>query len=204
MKSIQPSYHLLGCGTKSPKSRAGLAAMKPLRRYLLLSLIFLGFVLVGRGALLWGRTDSGRVIQNWVTPALAIRGHEYMWTWGVGGIAREEPDLWHFHVDFIANGTAEVFLMWNLNQSILFLRNSSMINETFEVPLPRANGAWRWDWLIMNPHSSVLGVENFIVTHYSVRHPERQNAIVATSTGVFITVACSALVYSGRRHIPLR
>ncbi len=177
--------------------------MNPLRRYSLLLMIAIGSILIGQGVFLWAETRSGGVIRNWVTPASVIPSHQYMWTWGVDGVAKDEsdlPDLWHFHIVFSANDTAEVLLTWNLNQSILFQRNSLRIDETFDVALPRTNGSWRWDWLIKNPHSSALRVDNFTITHYSVRYPERRDGFVAVGTGFFIIFgATAALVYVRRR-----
>lgn len=174
--------------------------MSPLRDYSIILVIVLGFIFAGRGAMLWTETSSGGVTQNWITPASAIPAHAYMWTWGIDGDPKEEPDLWHFHVIFSANDTAEVLLLWNLNQSILFQRNSSRIDETFETALPRTNQPWRWDWLIRNPHGSALGVDNFTITHFSVRYSERQNGGTAIGTGLFLIVAAAiAFVYFSRR-----
>ena len=115
-----------------------------------------------------------------------------MWTWGVDGSPTSEPDLWHFRVIFVANDSADVVLLWNLNETVLFEKKSAQINETLDVPLPRTSKLWRWDWLIKNPHESVLRVMNFNVTHYPVRYPERQNGIVAVGVGISILVAASA------------
>jgi len=164
----------------------------------------LGIVLIGRGAMLYSQTDSSNMIQNWIAPSSFIPGNAYMWTWGVEGSANNEPDLWHFHVMFVANDTAQVLLMWNLNESILFERSSSKIDEIFDARLPRTNQHWRWDWLIRNPHSSGISVENFTVTHYSVRYPERLNGIVAVGTGLFFVIATASLLfYFNRRRIQL-
>ena len=83
-------------------------------------------------------------------------------------------------------------LLWNLNETVLFEKHSSQIDETLDVPLPRTSKLWRWDWLIENPHDSVLGVMNFTVTHHPVTYPERQNGIVAVSVGISMIVAASA------------
>lgn len=154
---------------------------------------------------MWTEADNGVIIQNWITPSSAIPGKAYMWTWGVDGNPRAEPDSWHFRVHFVANNSADVLLLWNLNESILFERNSAKIDETFDIPLPRTNQLWRWDWLIRNPHESVLGVENFTVTHFPVRFPERQNGVVAISVGVSMIIAATAVfVYIKRRDRPLK
>ena len=112
-----------------------------------------------------------------------------MWTWGVAGIASAEPDEWHYDVIFSANSTAEVDLVWNLNQTILFTKSSSMINESFNVNLPRTDSSWRWDWLIKNVGGSVLGVANFTVTHYPIRHPQRSIGSVLLGAGLAIIIA---------------
>jgi hypothetical protein len=167
-----------------------------------LVLVVLGLVLLARGTMLYVETESGGFIQNWTTPATTIPSKAYMWTWGVEGVQADQPDSWHFHVVFEANATGEVFLMWNLNQSVLFNRNSSKIDETFEVVLPRTSGSWRWDWLIKNPNSSGLTVDNFTVSHYSIRYPERMNGLMAIGAGLIMVVAAAGvLAYFRRRRI---
>jgi hypothetical protein len=166
---------------------------------LLLGVIILGTAIGVRGVTLWGQTNTGTFIQNWITPSSQIPGKSYMWTWGVGSNPRQEPDLWHFHVIFVANDTADVLLLWNLNESVLFERSSARIDETFDVALPRTSVLWRWDWLIRNPHETGLTVENFTVSHYPVSFPERQNGIIAITAGVALIIAASVgLIYFRR------
>ncbi len=151
--------------------------------------------------MLWTQTNTGAVIQNWITPTSIIPGNAYMWTWGVEGTPAQEPDLWHFHVFFVSNDTAEVLLIWNLNQSTLFDRNSSKIDETFDVQLPRTNQPWRWDWLIRNPNNRFLLVENFTVTHYPLRYPERQNGAIAMGVGALLIItSIAAFVFFRHRR----
>ena len=166
--------------------------MSRLRQFSILAIIGVGLIFLARGVSLWTEAETGVVIQNWITPSSAIPGKAYMWTWGVDGSPRSEPDLWHFHVIFVANDSADVVLLWNLNETVLFEKHSPQIDETLDVPLPRTSKLWRWDWLIKNPHDSVLGVMNFTVTHYPVTYPERQNGIVAVSVGFSMIVAASA------------
>ena len=174
--------------------------MKPILRYSVLFMIIIGLTLVGQGVSLWAKTEVGAVIRNWIAPSSNIYGHENMWTWGVDGVAGDEPDLWHFHVFFVANDTGEVLLVWNLNQSTLFGRNSSRIDATFEIPLPRTNQSWRWDWLVKNPYASTLRVENFTVTHYPIRHLERVKGLVLVGVGLSMLLATPAmLLYFKRR-----
>jgi hypothetical protein len=157
--------------------------------------LLLGLVFVGRGATLWNESQSGVVIENWVTPATTIPGHALILTWGVEGNPQEEPDLWHFHISFRANGTAHVMLVWNLNESVLFERRASDVNVTFDVPLPRTQQAWRWDWMIENPLPAVLAIGNFSILHYPIRFPERQNAIVAIGVGFAMVIAATLTFY---------
>ncbi len=164
-------------------------------RYVNLSILLLGLILIGRGATLWNEGQSGVVIENWVTPATTIPGHALVLTWGVGGSSPEEPDLWHFHVSFSANETAHVLLVWNLNESVLFERRGMSVNETFDATLPRTQQAWRWDWMIENPESAVLAIQNFTIVHYPIRFTERQNSIAAIGTGLAIAVAASFAFY---------
>jgi len=166
--------------------------LRKLRQFSLLAVIVLGLIFAVRGVALWTEVDTGVHIQNWITPSSAIPGKAYMWTWGVSGNPKSEPDLWHFHVVFVANDSADVLLLWNLNESVLFVRNSARIDETFDVPLPRTSKLWRWDWLIRNPHETTLGVENFTVTHYPLSFPERQNGAMAIAVGISIIAASTA------------
>jgi hypothetical protein len=175
------------------------------RRLVILAVLLLGLIFVGRGATLWNEAQSGVVIQNWVTPATIIPGHKFILTWGVDGNAQEEPDLWHFHISFTANETAHVMLVWNLNESVLFERRAANVNLTFEVPLPRTQQAWRWDWKIENPESAILAIGNFTILHYPIRFPERQNAIVAIGAGLaMVTTATLTFHYATHRRIRLR
>lgn len=165
-------------------------------------MILLGAALGIRGATLWSETNTGTFIQNWITPSSEIPRKSYMWTWGVGSNPQQEPDQWHFHVIFVANDTADVLLLWNLNESVLFQRKSSRIDEVFDVPLPRTTVLWRWDWLIRNPHESGLAVRNFTVFHYPVSFPERQNGVSAITVGVSLVVAaCVAMLHFRRADI---
>lgn len=170
-------------------------------RYAILGVLLLGALFTGRGVTVWNEAQSGVVIENWVTPATTIPGHALILTWGVGGNSQEEPDLWHFQISFKANETAHVMLVWNLNESVLFERRAASVNETFDVPLPRAQ-VWRWDWMIENPHSTVLSIGNFTIVHYPVRFPERQNAIIAVGAGLAMTIgAAFAFYYVNRQRI---
>ncbi len=154
--------------------------------------------------MLWGQAETSGVIQNWVSPASTIPGNTYMLTWGVDGSPEKEPDVWHFHVVLVANSTADVLLLWNLNESILYQKSGSKIDETFDVPLPRTNNAWRWDWMIKNPQSSMLGVANFTITHYAIMYPERQNGLIAIGLGLaIIAVAGVSYTYLSRRGTQL-
>ena len=130
--------------------------MNRLYRYSLLGVLVLGLVFAAEGAVLWIRTDYGATTRNWITPQSRIPEKGYMWTWGVEGNPRAEPDEWHFHVMFAANRTADIILFWKLNESVLYERSSAQIDESFDVALPRTTESWRWDWLIRNPHDSVL------------------------------------------------
>lgn len=85
---------------------------------------------------MWVRTDYG-VENRFLTAPLRIPERGYYWTWGVNGDPRVEPDEWHFHVVFTANKTADVVLLWNMNESILFERSSAKIDEGFDVALPK-------------------------------------------------------------------
>lgn len=165
----------------------------------------LGLAFGVRGISLWNEMDTGVFIQNWVTPSSEIPRSAYMWTWGVGGNPNLEPDLWHFQVFFLANDSADVLLVWNLNESVLFERTAAQIEETFDVPLPRTTELWRWDWLIRNPHQTGLRIQNFSVSHYPFSFPERQNGLIAIVLGVSMIVAAScALVYVRRVDTRLR
>jgi len=126
-----------------------------------------------------------------------------MWTWGVGGNPNLEPEQWHFQVFFLANDSAEVSLLWNLNETVLFRRSAAQIGETIDVPLPRTTALWRWDWLIHNPHETGLRVLNFSVSHYPFSFPERQNGLVAMVLGVSMILAASVLIYFSRVRIQL-
>jgi hypothetical protein len=174
--------------------------MKSRRLYLFAVTLTLGLLLAGRGIWLWSEVYTGDVIRNWIAPSTVIPENAGKWAWGVGGDSGEEPDQWHFQVFFEANHTANVLLMWNLNQSVLFARNSSKIDESFAVALPVSREAWRWDWLIRNPNSTILNVYNFTVTHYSISFPERQNGFIAIAAGSITSVVAGiAIVYLNHR-----
>jgi len=153
--------------------------MNRLHLFALLAILMLGASLIGGGAIMWNRAEYGSTIVNWITPSHHIPNNGYMWTWGVAGIPSDEPDEWHFHVIFSANRTAVITLVWNLNETTLFERRGAAIDESFAVQLPRTNAPWRWDWRISNPNSSVLGVANFTVTHYSIKFPLRHIGSIA-------------------------
>jgi hypothetical protein len=179
--------------------------MNRLYRYSLLGVLVLGLVFAAEGAMLWIRTDYGATTRNWITPQSRIPGKGYMWTWGVEGNPRAEPDEWHFHVMFAANRTADIILFWKLNESVLYERSSAQIDESFDVALPRTTESWRWDWLIRNPHDSVLSVENFTVVHYSMKYPERQIGSLVLGSGVIALLAVPiAIAYLRRRDIRRR
>ncbi len=178
--------------------------MKTDSRLTLVVLLILGLLLVGRGTALWFQEDRSGAIQNWVAPSSMIPGNSLMLTWGVGGARFEEPDKWHFQVKFEANDTGEVRLLWNLNESVLFERSGSKFDATFEIVLPRVNGQWRWDWMISNPHSTVLSVANFTVYHYPVRYPERQNGVIVVCVGLIIGFTAAAFTFMRRGQIRLR
>ena len=178
--------------------------MIPRYRYAFSAILVLGLVLIAIGAMQWTQEVSGNVIRNWISPSTVVPAKAYKWTWGVGSVPQSEPDSWHFQVIFTANNSAQVSLLWNLNQSILFERNSSKINETFDVSLPRANQAWRWDWLIENPHKTALGVQNFTIIHYPITYPQRQNGTVAIVVGLFVFVAASLAMFYFRNQDKLR
>jgi hypothetical protein len=161
--------------------------------------IVVGLISTAEGVVLLREVEIGGVIKNWLAPSSTIPGKANLWTWGVEDKAQSEPDLWHFHVVFLANITANVILLWNLNESVLFERNSARIDETFDLSLPRTDQNWRWDWLVTNPNELVLGIENFTVTHYSIRFPHRQNGVLAIVAGISIIIAASSgFVYSRR------
>jgi hypothetical protein len=164
--------------------------------YLLVALLILGLLVSSSGTLLWEEFQAGTLIVNYVPPASPIPAHSYVLTWGVGGLSSAEPDLWHFHVFFTANETGQVLLIWNLNQSILFERQGSNLNETFDMPLPRTLQSWRWDWMIRNTNDLVLKIENFTVAHYPVQFPNRQKGLILILVGASIViVAITTIVY---------
>lgn len=157
-------------------------------------------MVVAVGISLWTKAENGVIIQNWVAPSHPIPRGGSMWTWGVGGTSKSEPAAWHFQVLFDANASADVSLLWNLNESVLFERRSSHIDETFELSLPRTSNPWRWDWLVRNEQGSGLRVENFTVTHYPVSFPERQNGAIAIGTGTSIIIAAIVTLAISRRR----
>jgi hypothetical protein len=177
--------------------------MNRLYPYSLLVVLLVALVFAAEGAILWVRTEHGPTTRNWINPESRIPGKGYMWTWGVEGNPRTEPDEWHFHVMFAANESADIILFWKLNESVLYERRSAQIDESFDVPLPRTNELWRWDWLIRNPHDSVLDVKNFTVVHYSIKYPERQIGILVLGSGVIASLAVPiAIAY--QRHRDMR
>jgi len=172
-------------------------------RYFILGVFLLGVVLLASGASLWNRTDDGGTITNWITPSTRIFANGNMPTWGVAGISAAEPDAWHFQVVFLANRTATIALVWNLNETTLFKKSAATIDESFDVALPRATGSWRWDWVIMNPDSSVLQVYNFTVTHYPITHPKRELGLFI-SVGGFTAVLAAPIAFLSYRDIRRR
>lgn len=174
--------------------------MKRLVRFSLLGLLVFGVVLIVGGAVMWVQPVPEDTIENWITPSSRIPGNGLMMTWGVGGGPMGEPDAWHFHVVFCANSTANIVLLWNLNETTLFEKSSNKLDESFTVALPRTTHSWRWDWAIMNPGDSVLRVENFTVTHYAIRYPERSVGSMALGTGLIAVVAVPILKIHFRRR----
>ena len=123
-------------------------------------------------------------------------------TWGVTGIPAAEPDEWHFQVVFSANRTAKIALVWNLNETTLFEKRAATIDESFNVALPRATVSWRWDWVIINPDSSVLQVYNFTVIHYPITYPGRQLGLITLFGGFSALLAAPiAIVFFKLRDI---
>ena len=156
---------------------------------------------------MWVKTDYGPTHRFYTLNPPRIPEKGYFSTWGYEGTpeVEREPDEWNFHVIFTANGTADVILTWNNNESILFERNSANLNETFVVALPRTSEPWRWDWLIRNPKVSTLIIENFTVIHYSITYSERQRGLIALSTGIAVVLfAVAGLVYLRRGGSPLK
>jgi hypothetical protein len=162
-------------------------------------IFLLGVVLLAAGANLWNRTDDGGTMINWITPSTRILANGNMPTWGVAGIPASEPDEWHFDVVFSANRTAKIALVWNLNETTLFEKSGTTIDESFNVALPRTTDSWRWDWVIVNPDSSVLRVYNFTVTHYPITYPYRQIGLI-TLVGGFTVVLATPIAIAFLRH----
>jgi hypothetical protein len=177
--------------------------MNRVYRYSLVGIFLLGVVLLAAGANLWNRMDDGSTMTNWIAPSTRIIGNGNMPTWGVAGIPAAEPDAWHFHVVFSANRTATIALVWNLNETTLFEKSAVTIDESFNVALPRTAVSWRWDWVIMNPDSSVLRVYNFTVTHYPITYPERQLGLI-TLVGGFTAVLAVPIAVAFLRHRDIR
>jgi len=177
-----------------------LEEMKLLHRISLLGVLILGVLLLAYGVALWMRADYGPVIRNWINPQSRIPGRGYMWTWGVNGNARSEPDEWHFHVILAADNVANITLLWKLGERVLYHRTSAHLDETFVVALPRASGSWRWDWLVGNPSDSTLTVDNFTVIHYSIEHPERQNGSLFLGSGVIALLSIPIAIVYGRHQ----
>jgi len=165
-----------------------------------MTLGLLGTVFLTRGTMLWVQAETGVVIQNWITPTTTIPPDAWKWTWGVGATASQEPDAWHFKVFFRANDTAQVLLLWNLNETVLFSREALQVDETFDIQLPKTGQDWRWDWLIKNLNPTTLTVYNFTVMHYPIRYPERTNGLAAVVVGVGLLVIAGALVVNSRRR----
>jgi hypothetical protein len=177
--------------------------MRRLHLFVLSGLLLLGVLLAGGGLSLWSKVDRGPVHRFYSLHPPQIPAKGYFSTWGVEGSAGDEPDEWNFYVIFEANTTADIVLTWNVNQSVLFERNSAKLNETFVVALPRTNAPWRWDWVVRNPHDSGLAVENFTVIHYSITYPERSVSLTALGAGIgTMLFAVAALVHITRRGSP--
>jgi len=179
--------------------------MNRLSFYSIMGIFLLGGVLLAAGANLWNLTDDGNIMTNYITPSLPIAGRGIMPTWGVAGVSSAEPDEWHFQVVFSANRTAKIALVWNLNATTLFEKSGAAIDESFNVALPRSSVSWRWDWVIINPESSVLRVYNFTVTHYPLSFPEREPGLVVLAGGLtFLLAAPIALAFFRRQDIQRR
>jgi hypothetical protein len=172
--------------------------MDKFSRYLLVGAFLSGVLLTALGATMWMKTDYG-VASRFFTVPLRIPGKAHYSTWGVVGSAELEPDEWHFHVVFAANRTANVVLSWKMNESILYERTSDMIDEVFNVALPRTSEAWTWDWIIENPHDSALRVDNFTVVHYPIMHPGREVGSVLLSAGIIVVFVVPSIMAYLRR-----
>jgi hypothetical protein len=173
--------------------------MKRLHRFLL-GVAILGVILEAGGTALWLRSENGSVIRNWINPHFKIPPGGYMWTWGVLGNAKSEPDEWHFHVIFAADNVANVTLLWKHHERILYHRSSAEFDETFVVALPKVNGSWTWDWLVGNPGKSTLTVDNFTVIHFSISHPKRQTGTLLLSSGTIALLSIPVVIAYARRQ----
>jgi hypothetical protein len=170
--------------------------------HLLLGILLVGVLSLAVGVMIWSRADYGPTSRFYVIPVHFIPSNGYFWTWGMEGNAVTEPDAWHFQVVFAANETAVIALLWNSNQSVLFSKSSAKMTETFDVALPRTDESWRWDWVIKNPNTLALLVENFTIVHYSIKYPEREKGLTLFSMGLAATLAALvAEAYVWRRGI---
>ena len=167
--------------------------MHRLYRHLPLIAIIIGLILTATGTFLWTVALPGAANQNWIAPVTIPASRNFA-TWGASGVANP-PDAWHFQVFFAANNTAEVLLVWNLNQ-IVFQKKSSNLDETLETPLPRTSENWRWDWVVKNPHSTPLAVTNFTVTHHSITYPFRLYGVTFGIFGILIASTGSLMAHA--------
>ncbi len=177
--------------------------MKPMRRNLLVGVLLLGVLLTTGGMLMWVRTEYGTTFRFIGEKDHRIPGKGYFWTWGYPGYAKDLPDAWHFHVIFSANGTADIVLLWNVNESILFEKSGAKLDLAFDVAIPRTTENWTWDWLITNPNDLAIVVDNLTVIHNQITYPERQLGSVILGAGnATVLGAVVGLVYSRRHDIP--
>lgn len=165
-------------------------------RVLAVVVVVFGLILIVWGTLLWGAVKEGPVSTQWIIP-VTVLPHSILPTWGVSGGPTTKPDKWSFQVFFVGNDTAQILLIWNLNQ-ILYNRtanktgSASIVEDSFEVQLPPADHQWRWDWAIMNPNDSRLALTNFTVIHHSISYPTRPMGLLLVGFGFVMTVAASA------------
>jgi len=170
---------------------------------LLVGIVLLGVLSAGGGVIMSTETEHSATSRFYVIPHF-VPSNGYFWTWGVVGSAGTEPDAWHFQIVFVANESAVVALMWNSTQKVLFSESSAKIMDTFDVPLPRTNESWRWDWVIRNPNRLMLLVENFTIVHYSIKYPGRERGFVLLGLGLAATLGALVVeAYAWRRSIKL-